>query len=46
MEWLLTQSELAPFGEGAETRVDEAVRNAQRLVARGEAMVVGFDPAA
>ncbi|MBA2542148.1 MAG: 2OG-Fe(II) oxygenase [Deltaproteobacteria bacterium] len=45
VDWLLAHSELAPFGDGGETKLDPAVRNAQRLVARDRATVNGFDPA-
>lgn len=41
--WLLAHSELAPFGDGAQTRTDPAIRNAQRLIARGKAQVTGLD---
>jgi hypothetical protein len=43
--WLTAHSEDAPFGDGATTKRDKTVRNAKRLVARGKADVVGFDPA-
>lgn len=41
--WLLAHSELAPFGDGAQTRLDPEIRNAQRLIARGKARVTGLD---
>ncbi len=41
--WLLEHSELAPFGDGTQTRLDPAIRNAQRLIARGKAQVTGLD---
>jgi hypothetical protein len=43
--WLTAHSEDAPFGDGGKTKRDKTVRNAKRLVARGKADVVGFDPA-
>jgi hypothetical protein len=46
VDWLLAHAELAPFGHGNDTLFDPSIRNAQRLVARGQARVVGFDPAA
>lgn len=45
VDWLLAHSEVAPFGQGGKTKVDAKVRSAQRLTARGEASVTGFDPA-
>src|SRR5688500_5877039 len=45
VEWLLEHGEPAPFGLGSRTRLDPRVRNAIRLVARGDARVSGFDPA-
>lgn len=44
--WLLAHSELAPFGEGEETKTDVEVRNAQRVLGRGEIQITGFEPAA
>src|SRR5689334_14764879 len=32
VEWLLAHAELAPFGDGFETRVDPGVRNVQRVI--------------
>ncbi len=46
VDWLLAHSEPAPYGHGTETRLDPKVRSAQRLVARGKAVLHGFDPAA
>jgi hypothetical protein len=46
VEWLLAHSELAPFGDGAATRVDPGVRNVQRVIGRSAIEVSGFDPAA
>ncbi|HEU0034799.1 MAG TPA: hypothetical protein VFQ53_29445 [Kofleriaceae bacterium] len=46
VDWLLAHAELAPYGEGTETKRDKNVRNAQRLVARDRAEVHGFDPSA
>ncbi|HLL23591.1 MAG TPA: hypothetical protein VK427_15745, partial [Kofleriaceae bacterium] len=43
--WLVAHSEPAPFGDANGTRHDTAVRDALRLVPRGEVRVVGFDPA-
>lgn len=43
VDWLLAHSELAPFGDGAETRRDPAIRNAQRLIARDKVQVIGLD---
>ena len=45
VDWLLAHAELAPYGEGTQTKVDPKVRNAQRLIARDTAVVHGFDPA-
>jgi hypothetical protein len=44
VDWLLAHSEQAPYGHGAETKIDPKVRNAKRLVARDNAEVHGFDP--
>lgn len=46
IDWLLAHAEPAPFGSAKETKLDRSVRDAQRLVARGEVAVAGFDPAA
>jgi hypothetical protein len=46
VDWLLEHSEDAPFGHGGETKRDKTVRDAKRLVARGQVVVAGFDPAA
>lgn len=45
LEWLHEHAEPAPFGHANKTRRDPAVRLASRLVARGAATIVGFDPA-
>src|SRR6185312_15314768 len=42
---MLPDGDLAPFGQGHETKLDPTVRHAIRLRARGEARVDGFDPA-
>jgi 2OG-Fe(II) oxygenase superfamily len=42
--WLVEHSEDAPFGHHGETKIDKKVRHAKRLVARGNAIVAGFDP--
>ncbi|MEP6864969.1 MAG: hypothetical protein ABJE66_30395 [Deltaproteobacteria bacterium] len=41
---LVEHSEDAPFGEKGETKLDKKVRHAKRLVARGKAIVAGFEP--
>lgn len=46
VDWLVEHSEPAPFGRAGETKIDPAVRNARRLLARGQAQIAGFDPAA
>jgi hypothetical protein len=46
VEWLLEHSEPAPYGHGTETKLDPKVRSAQRVKARDQAAVHGFDPAA
>jgi hypothetical protein len=45
VEWLNEHAEDAPFGHGGETKKDKKVRNARRLVARGNVEIAGFDPA-
>lgn len=42
--WLLEHSEDAPFGDKGETKLDNKVRRAKRLAARGKAIVAGFEP--
>jgi len=42
--WLRARSEVAPFGDGAQTRIDESIRRTSRLCSRGETLVRGFDP--
>jgi hypothetical protein len=44
VDWLVEHGEPAPFGQAGETKLDPAVRNATRLVARGAARIGGFDP--
>ncbi len=46
LDWLIEHAEVAPFGDKGETKLDRSVRNAKRLVARGQASVTGFEPAA
>ncbi|MDQ3368845.1 MAG: 2OG-Fe(II) oxygenase [Myxococcota bacterium] len=45
LDWLREHSELAPFGDGNATRRDWTVRYAQRLLARDQVRIAGFDPA-
>ena len=44
IKWLLEHSDDAPFGDKGETKLDKNVRRAKRLVARGKASVIGFEP--
>ncbi len=44
VDWLVAHGEPAPFGKGGVTQIDRDVRDAVRLIARGEARVRGFDP--
>jgi hypothetical protein len=45
VEWLISHAEDAPYGEGGETKRNKRVRNALRLIARGEVRIAGFRPA-
>lgn len=45
VDWLLEHSEPAPYGHGKETKLDPKVRSAQRVKARDQVGVHGFDPA-
>lgn len=46
VDWLIEHGEVAPFGDLTDrtTKIDPAVRQAIRLVARGETRIGGFDP--
>ncbi len=43
-EWLVEHGEPAPFGRDRVTLIDEEVRRAIRLHARGDAVITGFSP--
>jgi hypothetical protein len=43
VDWMAAHAEVAPFGDGKQTRVDSAVRHTLRLVDRGASVVSGFD---
>jgi hypothetical protein len=45
VDWLLAHGEPAPFGHDRETKLDPAVRDAARLVTRGDTRISGFEPA-